>query len=53
MGVIDFVLVALCVVYYYKPWRAQKELKDCCSAMRESGAFSDEEIESVAKRLTK
>lgn len=26
-------------------------VKDCCTAMRESGKFSDEEIESVAKRL--
>ena len=26
---------------------------DCCTCMRESGSFSDEEIESVAKRLTK
>lgn len=26
-------------------------VKDCCTAMRESGKFSDGEIESVAKRL--
>jgi transcriptional regulator with XRE-family HTH domain len=28
-------------------------VKDCCTAMRESGSFSDEEIESIANRLTK
>lgn len=26
---------------------------DCCTCMRESGSFSDEEIESIANRLTK
>jgi len=26
-------------------------VKDCCAAMRESGAFSEEEMEGIAKRL--